>query len=148
MLTPDPLFQSFMCFVSWSINSLPIFPYGTKKVFLLRGYLNIRVDDFWVDYYHFSFRLTANNRLRRVHSWKFRRHGVSTEHFCNLSSLALWSLRFSAFIPRFSQPILSHSRFITSMYPFFLPSFSWPVFYNPIHLNLFAQSILQFLLLF
>ena len=28
-----PLFQSFMCFVCWSMKSLPVYPYGTKKVF-------------------------------------------------------------------------------------------------------------------
>ena len=28
------LFQSLICFVIWSMNSLPIFPYETKKIFL------------------------------------------------------------------------------------------------------------------
>ena len=55
------LFQSFKCFVSWS------------SVFAQRGYLVIRIGDFWrVDCYQFSFWLTPNNRLRRANSWKSR----------------------------------------------------------------------------
>ena len=47
------LFQLFMCFVSWSMNSLPIFFLTEEGIFAPSGYLIICVDDFWrVDCYH------------------------------------------------------------------------------------------------
>ena len=33
----DLLFQSSICFVSWSMKSRPVLPYGTKKVFFLHS---------------------------------------------------------------------------------------------------------------
>ena len=41
-----PLFQSFMCLASWSMNSLPIFLYWSRIVFSHQksGYLIIHVD--------------------------------------------------------------------------------------------------------